>query len=163
VSVAVREARPSDLGAALPLWRALHAEHEALDARYRMAEDAAARWASDFREWTRSVSSRVWLAVDAVAPVGLLTAHLYEPAPTFQPSLFVHVDDLYVAPPHRGTGLGTRLLDQARDWARAEQAEYLQVGVLAANTAARAFWARQGGAEFSVTMRLGESDIGAAA
>ena len=151
----VREARRADAEAALALWLALHREHEARDARYRLSDDAAARWRTSFRDWTRSPTSRVWLAVDADdRPVGLLTAHLHEPAPTYRPMLMVHVDDLFVAPEARGARLAARLLDAARDWGRAEGATELRAGVLAANAAGRAFWARAGAEDFSVTVTV---------
>ena len=149
----VREAQSSDLASALALWEALHREHEAADARYRMSDDAAARWATDFRDWTRSRTSRVWLAM-APEPVGLLTAHLFEPAPTYRYVSLVHVSDLYVTPAARGTGVGRALLDAARQWGRAEGATRLQAGVLAANAAARAFWDRQGAEDYSVTVTM---------
>ena len=154
----VREARPSDLAAALPLWLALHHEHQALDPRYRLADDAGARWSADFREWTRSRTSRVWLAVDGGEPVGLVTAHLYEPVPTFEPQPLVHVDDLFVDPSARGTGLGARLLDHARRWGAAQGATQLRAGVLATNAAGRAFWTRQGAQDFSVTVTMPVGD-----
>ena len=162
----IREARPSDLAAALPLWLALHHEHESLDPRYRLADDAGARWSADFREWTRSRTSRVWLAVGVSAshpggrsePAGLVTAHLYVPTPTFEPESLVHVDDLFVAPGARGTGLGARLLDHARQWGAAQGATQLRAGVLAANAAGRAFWTRQGTQDFSVTVTMPVGD-----
>lgn len=154
MSVAIREARPSDLAVALPLWEALHREHEARDPRYRLSDDAARRWSTDFRDWARSDGSRIWLAVDGGQAVGLLTAHLYQPAPTYRPRLFVHVDDLYVAPDLRGSGVGRQLLDAARAWGRTAGAEHLQAGVLATNEAGRAFWTRQGAEDYSVTITL---------
>lgn len=150
----VRAAMPSDLGAALPLWTALHREHEGQDPRYRLADDAAQRWATDFRTWTRSAADRVWLALDGGAPVGLLTAHLYEPTPMFRPYGLVYVDDLYVAPAARGRGAATRLLDAARQWGAAEGATEIRAGVLAQNETGRRFWARQGAVDFSVTVTL---------
>lgn len=154
MSVSVREARPSDLAAALPLWEALHREHESIDPRYRLSDDAAARWSTDFRDWTRSSTSRVWLAVDAGVPVGLLTAHLYQPSPTYRSRLFVHVDDLYVAPEVRGAGVARLLLAAVRVWGRVEGARHLQAGVLAANAAGRAFWAHEGAEDYSVTITV---------
>ncbi len=151
----VRPARSSDLPVAVALWTALHREHQALDPRYRLADDAAARWSTDFRDWTRSDGSRVWLALDAGRPVGLLTAHLYQPAPVYRERLFVHVGDLYVTPGARGAGVGRALLDHAEAWGRAEGATQLQAGVLAANAAGRAFWGRAGADDYSVTVALG--------
>lgn len=154
----IRRAVPSDRPAAVALWTALHREHEAQDARYRLADDAAARWVTDFGTWARSDADRIWLALDDgapdEAPVGLLTAHLYTPAPTFAPSLMVYVDDLYVAPRARGLGVAGGLLDEARAWAFASGATEVRAGVLASNPAARAFWAREGGVDFSVVVTV---------
>ncbi len=150
----VRPARSSDLPVALPLWEALHREHEAQDPRYRLSEDAARRWATDFRTWTRSSGDRVWLALDDGRAVGLLTAHVYEPAPVFAPLTLIYVDDLYVAPAARRSGLAGRLLDAARQWGAEVGATELRAGVLASNPAGRAFWERQGATDFSVTVTM---------
>lgn len=149
----VRQARPSDLSVALALWEALHREHERLDPRYRLSESAAVRWSNDFRTWTRGEADRVWLALDP-EPVGLLTAHFYEPAPTFAPLSMVYVDDLYVVPEARGRGIAVDLLDAAKAWGIAAGAVQLRAGVLAGNEAGRAFWARQGAEDFSVTVTM---------
>lgn len=149
---AVRPARPSDRAAAVALWTALHREHEGHDARYRIADDAAQRWASDFGEWTRSSQDGVWLAEVGDQAVGLLTAHLYEPAPTFQSYLIVYVDDLYVRPDARARGVGRALLDAARAWGVTRGAVEVRAGVLSANAAARAFWTAAGATDFSVTV-----------
>lgn len=154
MSITVRQARPSDVSVCVELWQALHREHEHLDDRYRLADDAAQRWATDARDWTRSPTSRLWLGVAGGTAVGLLTAHLYVPAPTFREQSLVHIDDLYVAPASRGSGLGTRLLDAAQAWAVEVGADHLRAGVLASNAAGRAFWARHGAADYSVTVTL---------
>ena len=158
--VAIRLARRADVPAALALWEALHAEHEAQDPRYRMSDDAAQRWATDARDWTQGAGHRVWLAEapGEPRPVGLLTAHLYEPAPTFAPYTLVYVDDLYVVPAARGGGVASRLLDETRAWADEAGATEIRAGVLAANAAGRAFWARHGAEDFYVTVAIRERD-----
>ncbi len=162
MSPVVRLARPSDREPALALWTALHREHEAQDPRYRLADDAGERWATDFRDWVRAPGSRVWIALVTGRPAGLLTAHLYQPAPVYRSHLLVHVGDLYVAPPARGAGVGRALLDQARAWGREEGATQLQAGVLAQNPAGRAFWAGQGAQDYSVTVTVALDPEGAA-
>ncbi|MFN3596315.1 MAG: GNAT family N-acetyltransferase [Rubricoccaceae bacterium] len=158
-SVRIRRARPSDGEAACGLWAALHREHEAQDARYRLSEDAALRWMTDFRTWARDDGYRVFLAEAAregtpAVPVGLLTAHLAEPAPVYAPLLFVYVNDLYVVPGFRRAGVARALLGEAEAWARATGAAEIRAGVLARNAAARAFWARAAAADYSVTVTL---------
>lgn len=149
-----RRATRADRDAAVALWSALHREHEAQDARYRVADDAADRWATDFETWVRSEGDRIWLAEAAGTPVGLLTAHLYAPVPTFQPALMVYVDDLYVAPAARSGGVAALLLDEARAFAFACGATEIRAGVLASNPAGRAFWTRQGARDFSVVVTI---------
>ncbi len=152
--VTIRRATRADRDAAIALWTDLHREHEVLDARYRLAVDAADRWATDFRTWAESDADRIWIATLDGDAIGLLTAHLYTPAPTFAEALMVYVDDLYVAPPARRRGAAGLLLDEARAWAYGAGATELRAGVLAANPAARAFWTRQGGADFSVVISV---------
>ena len=150
----IRPARPSDLAPALDLWTALHREHQALDPRYKLAEDAPARWSTDFREWTRSRTSRIWLALDAGRPVGLATAHLVQTTLTFAPVVFVHIDDLYVVPGSRSSGLGAAILAEVRAWATEAGATEIRAGVLAANAGGRQFWAREGADDLSVTVAM---------
>jgi GNAT superfamily N-acetyltransferase len=151
-AVHVRRARAADREAAVALWLALHRAHEALDARYRLAPDAALLWANDFAEWARERHHLVLLAEAAGEAVGLLVAHLAFPVPVYAPELFAHVDDLYVVPSRRGQGVGRRLLAEAERWARGEGAHRLQAGVLAANEEGRAFWAGAGTEAYSLTV-----------
>ena len=150
----IRLARPSDGPGALALWSALHEEHQAKDPRYRLSGDAGQRWLTDYREWTRSSTDRVWVAEMEAEVVGLLTAHLYVPSPSYAPTTIVYVDDLYVAVEARGLGLASQLISEATTWGRIHGATQVRAGVLAANAGGRAFWASQGAADFSVTVTI---------
>ena len=151
----VRRARAADLPAAQALQAALHREHEGLDPRYRLADDAAARWAADLRVWVRSDADRVLVAdAGAAGLVGLAVAHLAWPPPIYVPRLMVWVDDLYVAPPWRGRGVARALVAALGAWGRDAGAADLRAGVLAANAAGRAFWAAAGAGPYSLTVAL---------
>ncbi len=149
----VRRARAADLPAAQQLQEALRREHEPLDDRYRIADDAPARWASDLRAWVRSDADRI-LVADAGDDgiVGLAVAHLAWPAPIYMQRLMVWVDDLYVRPAWRGGGVAGDLLVALQAWGTAVGAHDLRAGVLAANSQGREFWRRAGATDYSVTV-----------
>jgi GNAT superfamily N-acetyltransferase len=151
-AVTLRRARPADRDAALALWAALHREHEALDARYRLAPDAPLRWARDLDEWMGVEHRLVLLAEASGGAVGLLVAQLAWPAPVYAPSLLAHVDDLYVVPPWRGRGVGKMLLEESERWARRHGATSLQAGVLAANDEGLAFWDQAGTRPYQIVV-----------
>ena len=154
MSPTVRPARPSDRAVCVALWRALHDEHQALDARYRIDPSAADRWRTDFHDWVRSDAAGVWLAVGGGEPVGLIVAHAYETAPVYVPERILFVSDLYVALPWRGRGVGRALLAAARAWGDAGGLGQTRAGVLAANADGLAFWERAGATPFSVTVTI---------
>jgi len=54
------------------------------------------------------------------------------------------VDNVYVRPPHRGQGIGSRLLDAAERALDARGVERVALSVLADNDAARRFYERHG-------------------
>ena len=57
-------------------------------------------------------------------------------------------------PEARGEGIAAALLDHAQTWGRSAGATQLQAGVLAVNAVGRAFWAAQGGEDYSVTVSM---------
>ncbi|HYE95281.1 MAG TPA: GNAT family N-acetyltransferase [Rubricoccaceae bacterium] len=154
-TVEIRRARPSDREAVVALWRALHAEHEALDPTYRLAPEAARRWGNDFNEWVRSTADLL-LVADAASEdlAGWLTAHLTWPPPIYAQRSLAYVDDVFVRRERRGEGVGRRLLEGAVAWARVSGAEELRAGVLAANPQARSFWQQVGARDLSVVVAL---------
>lgn len=104
--------------------------------------------ADRLRLWTQrfavpNPALRVVLAEDAAGLAGFVS--LFLGADTHWGS---HVDNLHVRPNGKGQGLGRRLLAAAARQVQAEAPELgLDLHVYSANTAARAFYARLGGAD----------------
>jgi len=67
---------------------------------------------------------RAWVAVDNGAPVGQLWVQAIEkiPNPAAELERHAYVSNLFVQPAHRG-GAGTRLLEAAIAWARANEVD----------------------------------------
>ncbi len=64
--------------------------------------------------------------------------------PMFVPKRFALVENMVVDEGHRGKGIGTRLLEEARDWAHSRGLSSIQLTVWARNTEAVRLYRRLG-------------------
>ena len=96
------------------------------------------------------------VAVIDGAIVGFL--HIEEdktpPYPSVAAHRFACIVDFIVTEHHRKAGIGHKLLEEARQWARARQLEYLELMVLENNDIGRSFYERENFSVVSQTMRL---------
>ncbi|MGW0802715.1 GNAT family N-acetyltransferase [Nonomuraea sp. NPDC002799] len=81
-------------------------------------------------------SARWWVAESGGADVGLVCVKLEEAG--------AHLLSMWVAPEARGSGAGSRLVDEAVRWARSGGAEKVGLWAVDQNDAARALYARKG-------------------
>lgn len=75
-------------------------------------------------------------------PIGMVSGQLVFSTAEGAPSLWV--EDLIVAPEHRGRGVGRALLDAVLKWGRAHDATRAQLLVDLDNSSALSFYAHQG-------------------
>ena len=154
MSIVVRRARAPDEGEAVQLWAGLQAEHRAMDARHRPSASAEDRWRNDYRVWIGSDADRVFVAEDGGSLVGLVTAHSYWPSPMYEQEMEVYVTEIVVAPEARSGGVGARLVEAVRAWARELGVRQIRVGVLSRNVRGRSFWTRQGADDLFTTVTI---------
>jgi GNAT superfamily N-acetyltransferase len=88
-----------------------------------------------------SESAVVLVARMGAELVGLCTA--YEDIESIRFGRRVWVEDLAVSPEYRSLGIGKRLLDEAKHWARAGGAARLQLDSAEGRTAAHRFYERE--------------------
>jgi GNAT superfamily N-acetyltransferase len=86
-------------------------------------------------------SAAVLLAIFVGEFVGFCTA--YEDMESVRYGRRVWVEDLAVQPEHRSTGIGKRLLDEAKQWARARGATHLELDSAETRTDAHRFYERE--------------------
>ncbi len=97
--------------------------------------ERATAWSSD-----RSIG---YLAKDADIACGIAAGFLDEHDPQK-----AHLLSMWVAPPHRRTGIGRTLIDAIAAWARGRESQMLRLDVTSSNHAAIEFYRRNG---FSMT------------
>ncbi len=90
--------------------------------------------------------------------VGLVELHVRETKdlPFLVRKTYAYIQELIVAAGHRGRGIGTRLMDATRAWAREHGAESLRTSVVPTNDRARAFYAKHGFADIMISL---EADL----
>ncbi|MDY7101238.1 MAG: GNAT family N-acetyltransferase [Actinomycetota bacterium] len=149
----VRLATAVDLDGLVELWAALGADGHRADRRYRFRDDAAAiartiladGWLDDRRCTLVAAAHGRLVGCMAVLPV--------EPHPVLDEPPTWRVTDAYVSPSHRRRGLGRRLFAAAHDVAVARGAVSLEVGTLALDERAVAFWRSLGFGDWRVTLQ----------
>jgi GNAT superfamily N-acetyltransferase len=82
--------------------------------------------------------------------VGFLSGELREGSPAFQPKTWAAVEDVYVTPDHRSSGIGHALFEACQEWARERGANGVSLQVAADNTRGRKFYQELGFREVSV-------------
>jgi GNAT superfamily N-acetyltransferase len=88
-----------------------------------------------------SEAALVVVASDGGAVVGFCTA--YDDMESVRFGRRVWVEDLAVAAGHRSLGIGKRLLDAAKDWARSRGATHLELDSADTREAAHRFYERE--------------------
>ena len=101
-------------------------------------QDRVTHWQARLHEWP--VENRlISIAERRGQPIGFVCAEC-RPDSNFG----VLLDNLHVLPAHQGGGVGRRLIQAVRDWARQRGATQLYLYVINENAAAIGFYERQG-------------------
>lgn len=144
-------AQLSDCDAVLALFEALHRYNASLDAHFALADGWEALLRREFRETVHCPDHLYLLVKAGNRAVGLLIAAIHTDSPLFRHRQWIEVEALYVAPSHRSLGIAKHLLNQAYQWAKAQQLLRVQLYVTASNVRAQAVYTDQG---FTVTQAI---------
>lgn len=147
MTIAIRPAVPEDAAALALLGQAttLETYSTVLPRSDMLAHAGHEHGQARYAGWLADPDYRIWVAEleatrNLVGYVVLCPADL--PTPTGPGDL--EVRRIYVLAPYKGDGLGALLMDVAVEGARAAGARRVLLGVHGGNTAAQAFYVRQG-------------------
>ncbi|PQJ35538.1 GNAT family N-acetyltransferase [Salinibacter sp. 10B] len=151
----VRQARMSDQDAVADLWMTLLTAQSEMDDRVGASDDARERWENDFPMWLDDETARLYVVENEEGSiVGFASARRWGPAPIYEESSEVYLDELYVRPESRRQGYGTQLVRAVRHWADQIGAQRVRLRVLTSNADGRAFWASQDAIPLSMTLTI---------
>ena len=151
----IREAVRADLGVLVEQIVALDENGTTADPRYRLHEDGPARlrehllhaWFGRFLPFPACLVAEIDSRI-----VGLESGEVVPDPGILENPPTARIDNLWVDPAHRRTGLGRRLVDVYR--ARTEKAGFsrMTVGTLVRDARAVAFWQAMGFEPLTVTL-----------
>jgi len=153
----IRVVERRDLKRAVEMWAALMEHGETCDPRWKLAEgarDSMRRWAEEL--WLGvDPFPHAWVADADGELVGWLDGHPSNPSPVLDLPFGATIGNLWVAPAWRRRGIGRRLVEAFVGRAAAAGYADIEVGTLARDTSAVAFWRSQGFGDWLVILRQG--------
>lgn len=160
----IRKALIGDLDELLDLWMEMMAEHEAFDARIRMAPGARSAYRAYMSYHLSQSESYVSTAIERGVGaqcdeadrqiIGFCLAAVNRNLPMFLPPHYGYLSDIVVRKDFRRSGVGAALVDDIKGWFREKEVLSVQLQVYARNDGAEAFWQAQGFDAFYVRMWL---------
>jgi GNAT superfamily N-acetyltransferase len=153
----IREAEDNDHPKLLDLWWSLTEAGTASDPRYRPREDARSTadrfivqlWVGPQR------TQRVWVAVgDDGDLVGFMATRTAEPHLVLASPPTLVITDAFVVESYRRRGVGRALVGTVRAFADRERIRAIEVGTLALDSRAVAFWRSLGFGDWRVLFRI---------
>ncbi|MDY6817191.1 MAG: GNAT family N-acetyltransferase [Halobacteriales archaeon] len=126
------------------LWFPFAEEMASIEEFNELADDIRADAIDYRREQFDDENVRLYVALEEGQLVGMASAKRTSSPPIFVRGDAIHLKELYVAPEHRRTGIGSALLGAIKDWATAEARSHLTLSVEAQNEAALAFYQSHG-------------------
>ena len=151
--ITIRPAVMQDLPDILALYGALDRELVALQPDFFCA---APRSEQETAAALADTNAEFLLAVQDGITVGFALVEYAGWTPAFScvlPHRYARLSDIVVLPDLRGQGIGSALLGAAKRWARDRRLEYLELNVLAQNTAAMALYESHDFVDATHTMR----------
>ncbi len=146
----VRPGKRNDAEDAARLWIQSAEEHTLYDVVYSTALDAEKVMRRFLADLSSSNHSCLFVAEREGKVIGFLSGELREGSLTFKPKTWAAIEDVYVAPDYRSSGVGRALFDEFQKWAKEKSAHGVSLQVAAGNTRARKLYEELGFREVSI-------------
>jgi ribosomal protein S18 acetylase RimI-like enzyme len=150
VRFAVRPGKRNDATEVARLWMRSAEEHALYDLVYTPAPDAEKSMHRFLADLSINSHSCLFVAEADGEVIGFLSGELREGSPAFKPKTWAAVEDIYVTPGHRSSGVGRALFKEGQKWAKKKGADSVSLQVAAVNVRARKFYEELGFREVSV-------------
>ena len=152
--VVIRKAVVGDVPSIVGLWKELmdfHRERDRLFSRSTTGHGGFSDWIAGH---ILSETACIFVAEAGEDVVGYCLAIIEKYPPVLEIKEYGLVRDLAVTGKHRRSGIGERLLNEARNWLHEKGVRRVEARVATANRIAREFWAKMGFTPYLETVFL---------
>jgi GNAT superfamily N-acetyltransferase len=152
----IRKADINDLDSLIPLFRELDALHVEIMPENFRPFDGPIRPAELLQSKVISSDKAIFIALNKSKIIGFVDIQKSSnpPYPMFVQKEFALVDQFYVSPEFRGTGLAHTLFEKAKEWAKQQGFSNLQLKVYNKNETAIRFYQKEGLIPLSTTFEI---------
>ena len=150
----IREAVQSDLQTVVELWKEYMDFHADRDPLLRRSATCHQLIVEEFHERVSDDKSLLLVAETNGVLVGTCLARIAKRPPVFEKLEYGFISDLAVTQSHRRSGIGERLLQQAKEWLAANGIDRIELRVVVSNEVASAFWRKMGFKPYMETLCL---------
>lgn len=109
-----------------------------------------------FREILADENRKICICLDDERPIGYISLQIsdHEGHAFCHPQNWIYIDQIGVTNQFRGKGVGKKLIEAAKDYARKHNINRIMLDVWSVNKNAKAFFEKQGFATFIERMRI---------
>jgi GNAT superfamily N-acetyltransferase len=141
MTLAIRRANPNDGPNLFSAWQQMRQHNASHDPRIILAPVTETDFSAGLYESLSRPGATTLVAEMEGQVVGFVSAAVVANTPDRLPERHVSIGYIFVDPDHRRGGVARSLVDAVREWAGEQEGiQHLEMPVIAADTAAAAFW-----------------------
>ncbi|MFX0042499.1 MAG: GNAT family N-acetyltransferase [Candidatus Hodarchaeota archaeon] len=144
IEINIIELNESNIPEILELWKELFDFNADIEPLFTRREDAHLNYESYLKELMKSDDVKIFGAVDDENLIGFIVAKLSYYPPIYLEEKYGLINDLIVTSSYRRMGIGSRLIEKARDWFSFLGLKRIELDVVARNKEAYSFYLRLG-------------------
>lgn len=149
-----RVASVEDIDGIMSLWDESRFYHEQLDSRLAMVDNAQIEARDYYNKQLTSEDAVFYVASENGVPIGYICAQIQKAPPVHKVQRFGFIDGLFVRSDYRRTGVGTGLVNLAKEWFKEREIFMIQLTVASRNQVGLLFWEHCGFTEIMRRMRM---------
>lgn len=149
----LREAKIEDVGALEPLVLGMMNYHRSIDNGYKSVEEFGDISAL-INDWLKEQNTKLFAAELDGQIIGYLRASINESPDYLKEPLYGMVDDIFVDPAKRRSGVAVLLFEKAKEWFLKRNISRVELNVHAKNPDAIALWKKLGFKDYKIRMKL---------